>query len=327
MHQTFMKRFFLKWHQAAALSLLLLITACGPQGTDREKGLKNKVDLPEEPEKVFQMGQRYAIGFNLHRSVLSPAEREVVADALAVQWRGGGQLEEEAIAEFSATLDYFKKRLQQAAEGTKLPPPEERRLILAGRYIGGLGPLDLLQLSEKEEEAFWSGLAEGFTAEHSPEEYDKLRSEVKAWTGQRRAALAGEVVAANEMEAASFFDEIRLDARFRERPSGLFIRHETNGNGRQPGPQDRVVIHYRGKLLDGREFDSSYKRGESAEFGLDQVIPGFTEGLTLMQEGGKATIVMPSHLAYGMNAPRGSIITPGAALIFEIQLLEVLPAR
>lgn len=325
-----MKRFYFvtcRFHWLLiAFSGLLVLNGCGGEGRT-EADVESAQALPEEPAMVRKMAQRYAQAFHLHNNMLKPAEREVVADALAAQWSSGGQLEEDVIAEFSATLDYFARRAELFAEKGSLPPAEERRLVLAGRYIGGLGPLDLLALSEQEEAAFWEGLQEGFSAQRSQADYEVLRAEVKAWTGQRRAALAGEIVAANEMEASEHFEKLRLDPAVRERPSGLFVRMENSGSGRSPGPLDRVVVHYRGKLLDGREFDSSFKRGESAEFAMNQVIPGFTEGLSLMREGGQATLTIPSHLAYGLNAPRGSIITPGAALVFEIQLLEVLPAR
>jgi len=103
--------------------------------------------------------------------------------------------------------------------------------------------------------------------------------------------------------------------------SGLQIEMLEDGEGRPPKLSDTVVVHYEGKLLDGTVFDSSIARDEPAEFGLQQVIPGWTEGLQLMKIGGKALLFVPSKLAYG-PAGRGNI-PPSALLIFEVQLLSV----
>jgi FKBP-type peptidyl-prolyl cis-trans isomerase len=86
-----------------------------------------------------------------------------------------------------------------------------------------------------------------------------------------------------------------------------------------------VRVHYTGRLLDGTKFDSSHDRGQPAEFGLNEVIAGWTEGLQLMKKGGKARLVIPSNLAYGPQGRQG--IPPFAPLAFEIELLDILPAQ
>jgi FKBP-type peptidyl-prolyl cis-trans isomerase FkpA len=102
---------------------------------------------------------------------------------------------------------------------------------------------------------------------------------------------------------------------------GLVYRELKAGTGASPKPTDQVKVNYRGTLVDGTEFDSSYKRNEPTQFALNGVIPCWTEGLQKMKAGGKAVLVCPSDLAYG-DQGRPSI-PPGAALIFEIELLEV----
>lgn len=105
-------------------------------------------------------------------------------------------------------------------------------------------------------------------------------------------------------------------------PSGLQIKMITEGKGRQPKAIDTVVVHYRGRLLNGTEFDSSYKRGEPATFPLNRVIKGWTEGLQLLKEGGKAELYIPSNLAYGAQGAGGAI-GPDETLIFEVELVAI----
>ena len=105
-------------------------------------------------------------------------------------------------------------------------------------------------------------------------------------------------------------------------PSGLQYKVEREGAGASPSATDKVQVHYRGTTIDGKEFDSSYKRGQPAEFGLNQVIPGWTEGLQLLKEGGKAPLYIPSKLAYGTRGAPGAI-GPNETLIFEVELLKV----
>lgn len=105
--------------------------------------------------------------------------------------------------------------------------------------------------------------------------------------------------------------------------SGLKYRKLRGGNGKKPSATDRVKVHYTGKLIDGTVFDSSVERGEPITFGLNQVIPGWTEGLQLMDEGSKYILYIPYHLGYG-DQQAGSI-PPGSTLVFEVELLEINP--
>jgi FKBP-type peptidyl-prolyl cis-trans isomerase FklB len=106
-------------------------------------------------------------------------------------------------------------------------------------------------------------------------------------------------------------------------PSGLQYQVLREGNGKKPTAKDSVKCHYEGFLIDGTVFDSSVQRGERAVFGLQQVIAGWTEGLQLMQEGAKYRFFIPYRLAYGEGGA-GQMIPPYAALIFDVELIEVV---
>ena len=105
--------------------------------------------------------------------------------------------------------------------------------------------------------------------------------------------------------------------------SGLQYMVLRQGNGLRPKPGERVKVNYVGTLLDGTKFDSSYDRGEAAVFGLDQVIPGWTEGVGLMPVGGKYRFWIPGHIAYGEKGGGNGIIGPNATLIFDVELLGI----
>ena len=107
--------------------------------------------------------------------------------------------------------------------------------------------------------------------------------------------------------------------------SGLQYKAVKEGNGRQPKASDTVTVDYRGTLLNGTEFDSSYKRNQPATFPLNGVIKGWTEGLQLMKVGSKYQFFIPPDLAYGQRA-MGPDITPNSTLIFEVELKSIQPA-
>src|SRR5581483_6942048 len=102
--------------------------------------------------------------------------------------------------------------------------------------------------------------------------------------------------------------------------SGLVLVPMKDGSGESPKPTDRVKVHYHGTLIDGKVFDSSVQRGQPATFGLNQVIPCWTEGVQKLKVGGKAKLVCPSDIAYG-DSGRPPQIPGGATLVFEVELL------
>jgi FKBP-type peptidyl-prolyl cis-trans isomerase FkpA len=105
-------------------------------------------------------------------------------------------------------------------------------------------------------------------------------------------------------------------------PSGLVYRSLKDGNGASPMASDKVTVHYKGTFPDGREFDSSYKRGQPIDFPLNRVIACWTEGVQRMKVGGKAKLTCPPEIAYGSRGA-GSAVPPNATLLFEVELLGI----
>ena len=136
---------------------------------------------------------------------------------------------------------------------------------------------------------------------------------------QEKMQVAGE---ANKKEGEAFLAANKAKEGVVTLPSGLQYKILKEGTGPKPVPSDSVVCDYRGTLLDGTEFDSSYKRGQPATFPVGQVIKGWTEALQLMPVGSKWQLFIPSEMAYGQHGA-GADIGPNATLIFEVELLSI----
>ncbi len=135
-------------------------------------------------------------------------------------------------------------------------------------------------------------------------------------------AKAKEKAAAEAAKATVFVEQALKEPGAVKTPSGMVYIEQKKGTGASPKATDTVKVHYKGTLVDGKVFDSSYDRGEPAQFPLNGVIPCWTEGVQKMAVGGKAKLICPPAIAYG---DRGSppVIPPGATLVFEVELLEV----
>lgn len=126
----------------------------------------------------------------------------------------------------------------------------------------------------------------------------------------------------NQAAGAAFLSENGKKDGVVTLPSGLQYKILSEGTGKSPAKEDTVTVNYRGTLIDGTEFDSSYKRGEPATFPVGGVIPGWTEALQLMKEGAKWQLFIPADLAYGERGA-GPVIEPNSALLFEVELISI----
>jgi FKBP-type peptidyl-prolyl cis-trans isomerase FkpA len=155
----------------------------------------------------------------------------------------------------------------------------------------------------------------------------KLAAEPEAYTQNINQLFQArmQVAAQKQKELAKpFLEKAAKEKDAQKTASGLIYQQIKAGTGAQPKASDIVKVHYTGTFIDGKEFDSSVKRGEPAEFPLGQVIPCWTEGVGKMKVGGKAKLVCPSDIAYG-DQGRPPIIPGGSTLIFEVELLDVKP--
>ncbi|MEM7017412.1 MAG: FKBP-type peptidyl-prolyl cis-trans isomerase [Pseudomonadota bacterium] len=166
------------------------------------------------------------------------------------------------------------------------------------------------------------GIRDGLSGADSMLTDDEIKTALMA-VRQRLEAEQQKIADGNKAKGEAFLNENKGKDGVKTLPSGLQYKVLKAGTGKSPKAESKVQTHYRGTLIDGTEFDSSYSRDQPTEFQVNGVIPGWTEALQLMKEGGKWQLFIPSDLAYGPNGAGGSI-GPHEALIFEVELLKVL---
>lgn len=173
-----------------------------------------------------------------------------------------------------------------------------------------------------EPEALLAGLRDALEGNSPAVPMDVLHRALREMH-ERAEAVRDERTKEMAAEGAKYLEENRQREGVNSTESGLQFRVLTQGEGTIPSRQDRVRVHYTGKLTDGTVFDSSVARGEPAEFPVSGVIAGWIEALTLMPVGSKWELVIPQHLAYGERGA-GASIPPFSTLVFEVELLDIL---
>lgn len=190
-----------------------------------------------------------------------------------------------------------------------------------GHQLIGMGLKESLNVEDYA--AAIADVLQGRQPKMSHEEVQQVLEHYFTELEERQQAEAAERGKAAKSEGEAFLAENKKRAGVVTTPSGLQYEIVKEGNGRQPKASDTVQCHYEGTLIDGTVFDSSYRRGMPAEFGLRQVIAGWTEGVQLMKEGSIFKFYIPYNLAYGERGA-GADIPPYAALIFTVELIKVL---
>ena len=198
------------------------------------------------------------------------------------------------------------------------PTTEEQKTLYSLGFLMSQN-IDAFSLTPDELAMVQKGLADGVahaTPPVDPQTYtQKLQDLVKARmeVASKKAAEAG----------VAFLDKASKEPGATKTTSGMVIKHTKEGTGAQPAATDQVKVHYEGRLIDGKVFDSSIKRGEPATFPLNGVIPCWTEGVQAMKVGGKAQLTCPADLAYGPNG-HPPAIPPQSTLVFDVELLDIV---
>ena len=178
------------------------------------------------------------------------------------------------------------------------------------------------RVTQRYGELNFEALLEGIKQQHEGAETSLDLTEAQNILQEYEVKSAQEKSEKAKAEGDAFLAENKARDGVMVTESGLQYEVLTEGDGPKPVASDTVSVHYVGTLMDGKEFDSSVARGTPAEFGLEGVIPGWTEGLQLMNVGSKYRFVIPSELGYGERGA-GADIGPGATLVFEVELLEI----
>lgn len=285
---------------------------------------QDKATLATDKDKVS-----YAVGLDVARSFQSVAgDIDLAALRRAVDnaFAGGQPLqsEEQAQAVHVALQTVVAARSGQRVPGMApgsqpSPPPKDQVGLMVGdRMVGpSLAPLkDDLDL-----DVLFQALRTVFAGGTPLLSEQEGMATLQAYMGRKQQAVAEQ----NRADGVAFLAKNREQKGVIVTRSGLQYMVLREGSGPRPMPSDRVRVNYEGKLLDGTVFDSSYQRGQPAEFGLDQVIAGWTEGVALMPVGAKYRFWIPSDLAYGAGGAPGGKIGPDATLTFDVELLGIAP--
>ena len=204
-----------------------------------------------------------------------------------------------------------------AAKPAEPKTEEEKTLYALGLSLGN--NIASFKLTGPELEMVKAGLSDAATGGTAKVDLATYGPKIRELLSARMTAAAGVAKEQSKGYLATAAKEPGAQAQ----PSGLVYTEIKKGEGPSPQPTDQVKVHYKGTLTDGTEFDSSYKRNEPATFPLNGVIKCWTEGVGKMAVGGKAKLVCPSDIAYGDNG-RPPVIPPGATLVFEVELLEIV---
>ena len=205
------------------------------------------------------------------------------------------------------------------------PPYTDAQLLEEfGWLVGKRTGLAEWGFTPDEADTISKGVLSALNGKDSPYEVQKIGPAMDEFIQKKQAVVLKTIKEKNMGQAALFFAKLKDNKSVVELPDGLRYEITKPGVGDPPKPTDTVKVNYTGRLIDGKVFDSSDRAGKPAQFALDKVIPGWTEGLQKIGKGGKINLYVPPHLAYGDDGRPG--IPPGSVLAFEIELVDILPA-
>ncbi len=211
--------------------------------------------------------------------------------------------------------------LAAAPAPAQTTPDSEDQKVLYAIGLAVAQQLAQLALDADELKMVQAGISDSVLARAPQVELEEYGPKIQPFVQVRVA----EATAKEKKASAAYVDQQATATGASRTESGIVISELAAGSGPSPSATDRVKVHYEGRLRDGKLFDSSRQRGTPAEFSLDQVVPCWTEAVQTMRVGGKSRIVCPAELAYGDDGRPG--IPGGAALVFEVELLEIVSAE
>jgi len=209
------------------------------------------------------------------------------------------------------------------SEISELSTPSQKISYVIGLNMGQSLKNDEIEIDLAALTQALKDTSSGHDPRLSPEDMQQTMSAFQNNLQAKRAETIARVADENAKAGAAFLNENATKEGVVATESGLQYKVINAGDGARPSAENKVSVHYRGTLLDGTEFDSSYKRGEPVSFPVNGVIPAWTEALQLMSEGSKWELYVPADLAYGPSGA-GANIGPNATLIFEVELLQAM---
>ncbi len=205
------------------------------------------------------------------------------------------------------------------ASAVELKTTEEKISYIVGMNYGQQIKADNVPF---EEAAFLQAIKDVLNGTPPRLNQEEAQAAIAAFQQQRQAEVQ-KLAEQNKRDGEQFLTANSNKPGVKVTDSGLQYKVIKAGSGKQPTPESTVSVNYRGTLIDGTEFDSSYKRGQPATFPVNGVIKGWTEALQMMKEGAKWELYIPADLAYGERGAGSGVIGPNATLVFEVELLEV----
>jgi FKBP-type peptidyl-prolyl cis-trans isomerase len=314
----------LKISNLPVLLVLLSIAAC--QGQDADTAPAAEVSEPETTETTESTEMNEMVGYLTAQrgrfAFLKLDQEAIAAIADGVQEGLSGTMKMDDQAAMQDAFGQAQARADALEAGAEeIPEIDAEALRTIGLVMATQTGLEQLGFGPDDAAA----IAKGFIAGANATEVDPaIEAKLPAFEAFMNERIEAETAATDSIAAGkAFFAKLAEDADVEKSESGLHYKVLDPGTGDKPSMTDSVLVHYKGTLIDGTQFDSSYDRGAPATFRLDQVVKGFGEGLTKIGAGGKIILYIPSELGYG-NSPRpGGVIKPGDTLIFECELLEV----